>query len=106
MGVATTARQGTPVVLEPCGISSKTVWIIDTADSITITHGYVPLINGSDTNFSHPYVLSYPLNGYPTDMPRPELTTTNLTGFSNGVGPVLGSVINTQLWGSDFGVLH
>ena len=71
MGVATTARQGTPVVLEPCGISSKTVWIIDTADSTTITHGYVPLINGSDTNFSHPYVLSYPLNGYPTDMPRP-----------------------------------
>ncbi len=107
VGVPTTAKQNTPVVLESCGVSSKTVWIIDTADSpATITHDYVPLINGSDTNFSHPFVLSYPLNGYPTDMPRVGLTTTNLTGFSHGLGPVLGSVISSQLWGADFGVLH
>jgi hypothetical protein len=107
VGVPTTAGQGTKVALEGCGLSSKTVWIIDTADSpATIGHDYVPLINGSDTNFSHPYVLSYPLNGYPTDTPRPQLTTTALTGFSHGFGPVIGSVIDTQLWGADFGILH
>ena len=48
------------------------------------THGYVPLINGSDTNFSHPFVLTYPANGFPTDKPRPQLITNNLTGFSHG----------------------
>jgi hypothetical protein len=107
MGVGTTAAAGTKVALEPCGASSKTVWIIDTADSpVTITHGYVPLINGSDTNFSHPSVLTYPANGYPTDVPRPQLVTEPLTGFSNGPGPVLGSVNETQLWGADFGVFH
>jgi hypothetical protein len=106
VGVPTTAGQGTKVTLESCGVSSKTVWIIDTADSpATISHDYVPLINGSDTNFSHPYVLSYPLNGYPTDMPRPQLTTTALTGFTHGPGPVIGTVINSQLWGADFGIL-
>ena len=74
--------QGSKVSLQPCGVSSKTVWIVDTGDSATIRRGYVPLINGSDTNFSHPYVLTYPSNGYPTDKPRPQLTTNNLTGFT------------------------
>ena len=41
--------------------------------------GYVPLINGSDTNFSHPFVLTYPTNGLPdrqaaaaADHPEPD----------------------------------
>jgi len=67
---------------------------------------YAPLINGSDTNFSHPYVLSYPTSGYPTDQPRPELQVTELTGFSNGFGPIVGNVDENQLWGSDTGVLY
>ncbi len=68
--------------------------------------GYVPLINGSDTNFSHPFVLTYPNIRYPTDKPRPQVVVTNLTGFSNGPnGLELGTVNNDQLWGADFGVL-
>ncbi len=98
VGVATTAANGTPVSLQPCGVSAKTVWVKDTIDSIK-THT-VPLINGSDTNFSHPYVLNYPGNGYPTDKPRPQLTTYTLNKYSNG------TVYNNQLWGANFGVLH
>jgi hypothetical protein len=108
LGVATTAIAGEGVTLQPCGVSSKTVWILDTLDSwSTFIHGgYVPLINGSDTNFSQPYVLTYPTNGYPTDTPRPQLTVQNLTGFSNGPnGPELGTVDANQLFGADFGVL-
>ncbi len=107
MGVGTTAAQGTKVALEPCGVSSKTVWIADTLDAPSVLeHEYVPLINGSDTNFSHPFVLTYPSNGYPTDTPRPQLETTKLTGFSNGVGPVIGTVPDTQLWGAVDGQLR
>jgi hypothetical protein len=107
VGVAATAVQGSKVALEPCGVSSKTVWVTDTGDSTTVTSGYVPLINGSDTNFSHPFVLTYPENGYPTDVPRPQLTTTNLTGFSGSfLVPELGTVDDNQLWGADFGVLR
>ena len=107
VGVASTAVQGSKVSLQPCGVSSKTVWIVDTGDSVTIRHGYVPLINGSDTNFSHPFVLTYPSNGFPTDKPRPQLTTTNLTGFTgNFLVPVLGTINDNQLWGADFGVLR
>jgi hypothetical protein len=104
-GVQSTAVAGEKVTLEPCGVSSKTVWIADTENPAGARGGYVPLINGSDTNFSHPYVLTYPANSYPTDMPRAELRVNNLTGFSNGAGPVLGSVNSNQLWGFNQGVL-
>ena len=103
-GVAATAIAGEKVTLEPCGVSSKTLWIVDSAD--TVAHGYVPLINGSDTNFSQPFVLTYPASAYPTDEPRPELYVSNLTGSqgANGV-PFPGTVNSNQLWGADFGQL-
>jgi hypothetical protein len=102
-GVAATAVAGEKVTLQPCGVSSKTLWIVDSAD--TIRGGYVPLINGSDTNFSQPFVLTYPGAAYPTDMPRPELYVSNLTGSQGANGqPIFGTVDSNQLYGADFGV--
>jgi hypothetical protein len=102
-GVAATATAGEKVTLQPCGVSSKTLWIVDSADSIR--GGYVPLINGSDTNFSQPYVLTYPSSAYPTDKPRPQLYVTNLTGEQGANGqPIFGTVNSNQLYGADFGV--
>jgi hypothetical protein len=107
VGVATTAFQNEKVTLQPCGVSGKTVWILDINDSpATIEHGYVPMINGSDTNFSHPFVLTYPKNGFPTDKPRPQLMVQNLTGFSHGIGTPIGSVNDNQLWSANLGVLR
>ena len=162
VGLGSTAAQGGKVSLQPCGISSKTVWIADvglvpgtpdstvttiadakvktarkltdgtrrttvtytktttttttlgsapsinnylTDDPTALGHGYAPAINGSNTNFSHPFVLTYPGNGQPTDKPRPQLFVSNLTGFSNGAGPIIGAVNENQLWGAVYGVL-
>jgi hypothetical protein len=58
-----------------------------------------PLINGSDTDFSEPYSLTYPGSGYPIDEPRPELYTSYLTGFSDG------AIDSNQLWSADEGIL-
>ena len=145
-GVGSTAAQGGKVSLQPCGVTSKTVWIADvglvpgtpdstvttytsknggkpvkkvvttlgsassinnylTDDPTALEHGYAPAINGSNTNFSHPFVLTYPGNGQPTDKPRPQLYVSNLTGFSSGVGPIVGSVNENQLFGAVYGVL-
>jgi hypothetical protein len=98
MGTGTTAVNYTTVSLQPCGVSSKTVWIDDSADVITKGH-FVPLINGSDTNFSHPYVLTYPQDAYPTDKPRAQLITLGLTGYSTG------TIFDRQQWSADLGVL-
>ena len=109
MGVAATAFSDEGVTLQPCGVSSKTVWILDTYDQFSFLAAFkngIPLINGSDTNFSQPFVLSYPNQGFPTDKPRPQLVVLNLTGFSNGFGgPQLGTINSNQLWGATFGVL-
>jgi hypothetical protein len=102
-GVAATAISGEIVTLQPCGVSSKTVWIVDSADRVG--HGYVPLINGSDTNFSQPFVLTYPSASYPTDKPRPALYVSNLTGFQGANGFPTGTINSNQLYGADFGVL-
>ena len=158
VGVGATAAQGGKVSLQPCGVTSKTVWIADvglvpgtpnstvttiadqkvktftrgskptvtytqtttstttlgspasidnylTDDPTALGHGYAPAINGSNTNFSHPFVLTYPGSGQPTDLPRPQLFVSNLTGFSNGFGPIVGTVNENQLLGAVYGVL-
>jgi len=108
VGVGATAVAGTKVSLQPCGVSSKTVWIVDPFDSVkqTFTQFELPLINGSDTNFSHPFVLTYPASSYPTDNPRPQLYTANLTGEANGGFFAQGTVDDNQLWSADLGVLN
>src|SRR5579859_6034441 len=109
LGVSATAFNDEGVTLQPCGVSAKTVWILDTLDQSFTTawaHGYIPLINGSNTNFSHPFVLTYPDIRFPTDRPRPQLVVTNLTGFSFHVGNLFGTGANSnQLWGATFGEL-
>jgi len=115
-GLAATPVAGEKVTLQPCGVSGRTVWIVDAFDGSggpeqfgdsnsfgesTGTEDGVPLINGANTNFSHPFVLTYP-DGYPTDQPRPVLQVTNLTGFFRGIFPdnttATMDVSSSQLW--------
>jgi hypothetical protein len=56
MGVAATAVAGEQVSLQPCGVSGKTLWIANSTTSVISASG--PLVNGSDTNFSEPFVLT------------------------------------------------
>ncbi len=160
VGVGAPAAQNGKVSLQPCGVSSKTVWIADvglvpgtpttsvttiadakvkthvkgsrtpptvtftqtttttttlgspatidnylTDDPTALEHGYAPVINGSNTNFSHPFVLTYSASGSPTDTPRPQLFVSNLTGFSDGSGAIVGTVNENQLWGAVYGEL-
>jgi hypothetical protein len=88
MGLATAAASGASVSLQPCGVSARTLWVEDTADQ---QQRMIPLINGSDTNFSHPFVLTAGGVGA-------TLTTANLTGAN-------GTIEGGQFWSTEFGVL-
>jgi hypothetical protein len=109
VGTATAATNGTKVSLQPCGVSSKTYWIWDDLQA-TYKYGQElssPLINASTTNFSQPAVLTYPGSSYPTDEPRPQLYTQDLTGETNGGGVLnVGTVDDNQLWWSVYGALN
>jgi len=101
------------VSLQPCGASAGTVWILDGVDICnSFQFGEAPLINGADTNFSHPSVLTYPASGYPTDKPRPQLLVKNLTGFSQNGPPSpnpsgcqsIVAADTSQLWSAYLGI--
>jgi hypothetical protein len=60
--------------LQPCGVSAATVWVFDTTDQ---SGQQVPLINGTDTNFTDPFVLT----AHGASM---NPTTSNLTQTRDG----------------------
>jgi hypothetical protein len=84
IGVSGIAQNGTPITLQPCGVSARTVWVSDTA----VQNGpQVPLINGTNTNFNQPFVLT--ANGAGLNA-----TTSSLAGSS-------GDVRNSQYWSTE-----
>ena len=97
VGIPSAPFQNEKVSLQGCGVTARTLWIQDSNDQ-TFFGGYVPLITGANTNFTHPFVLTYPQNGYPTDVPRPQLMVRELQTYSN-----FPNVYNNQLWGYTVG---
>jgi hypothetical protein len=88
MGTPGPANNGEIVSLQPCGESGDTLWIYDAADQY---ERMVPLINGTDTNFSYPTVLTANTTGV-------KVTTGELTGGD-------GVIEDGQYWSSEYGVL-
>ena len=103
VGISSAPINNAPVSLQPCGVSAKTMWVTDVQNiqrGGLFTFPFVPLINGADTNFSHPFVLTYPPNANPNDKPRAQLVTQTLHQFSRG------QVYDNQQWSAFFGVLR
>jgi hypothetical protein len=88
LGVAGTAGNGSPVSLQSCGVSAHTLWVADTADA---QQRMIPFINGSDTNFSNPYVLTADTAGI-------TMSTRMLTGTT-------GVIDDGQYWSTIYGIL-
>ena len=93
--VAVTAYQDEGLSLQPCSTPGTTVWIIDTADSpATLRPAHFPIVNGSDTDFVHPFAMS--ILGNPAHQLFTPIIMQHLIGNP-------GSVPANQLWGSAFG---
>jgi hypothetical protein len=92
--VATTAYQDEGLSLQPCSTPGTTVWIIDTADAGTAYPPYFPIVNGSDTDFVHPFAMT--ILGNPADQLFTPIIMQHLTGNP-------GSVPANQLWGAHHG---
>jgi hypothetical protein len=92
--VATTAYQDEGLSLQPCSTPGTTVWILDFADSPATAPTYFPIVNGSDTDFVHPFAMS--ILGNPAHQLFTPIIMQHLTGNP-------GSVPANQLWGVHFG---
>lgn len=92
--VAVTAFQDEGLSLQPCSAPGTTVWILDFADSQLATQGYFSIINGSDTDFAHPFAMT--ILGNPADQLFTPIILQHLIGNP-------GSVPANQLWGAAHG---
>jgi hypothetical protein len=91
VGVGAIPGLGTPVTLQPCGVSAKTTWIFD--PETTSAGSYDALISGAtNSDFQHPYSLTTLLPGVPL------FTAPLEPGFP-------AAVFAHQLWGQFQGAL-
>ena len=95
--LAVTAYQDEGLSLQPCSTPGTTVWIIDVADSPATAPTYFPIVNGSDTDFVHPFAMT--ILGNPAHQLFTPIIMQHLTGNP-------GSVPANQLWGAHLGVVY
>jgi hypothetical protein len=55
IGTATAATNGTELSLRPCGVNNQTLWLPETDEAV---NGFEPIIAGSDTRSTAPYVIT------------------------------------------------
>ena len=91
--VATTAYQDEGLSLQPCSTPGTTVWILDLADS---SGPYFPIVNGSDTDFAHPFAMT--ILGNPAHHRFTPIIVRHLAGNPARVRA-------NQLWGTHFGIV-
>ena len=90
VGVATVAAQNEPLTLQPCRVSSRTVFILGAPNA---AH-YFPIINASTTDFSRPFAMSYPRHVDTTDETLPPIRVRHLQFHGRDH-----TLSGTQLWG-------
>jgi hypothetical protein len=91
-GVAQTAFENEGLTLQPCTAAGTTVWIIDPAVAPASLKGYFAIINGSTTDFSQPFAMTY------RHKPPARIRLDHLQTSSDGSAPI------TQLWNRIFGL--
>ena len=72
------------------------MWILDIPDSPATYPPYFPIVNGSDTDFVHPFAMT--ILGNPAHQLVTPIIMQHLTGNP-------GSVPANQLWGANHGIV-
>lgn len=101
IGVGSTPGAFTPIAMEPCGVSERTLWVITGTSSTfpfnfpyELPTSYFELISdATDSSFSHPYSL--------TTLPVPGTSLHTL--YTLPLTTSGGRVISSQQWGEDSG---
>ena len=88
--LATTAYQNEGLTLQPCSTPGTTVWIVDNADAPAAAP-YFPIVNGSTTDFTHPFAMI--IHGNPAHKRFPQIKVQRLRGNPDHVRI-------SQLWGA------
>jgi hypothetical protein len=99
VGLPSVAHQGEGLALQPCTVPSTTVWIVDPA--LSATPGYFPIINGSTTDFRHPFAMDLPQDELGSAQQTLQMQVRHLQFLGSD-----GTLPDRQLWGAHFGPLN
>ena len=99
VALASVAYETEGLTLQPCSVPGTTVWIADRNLAPT-TPGYFPIINGSTTDFSHPFAMELPTNEVASDQPL-QMQVRRLQFLTDQK-----ALPDRELWGARFGVLN
>lgn len=100
VGLASVAYQTEGLTLQPCSVPGTTVWIVDRNLSPT-TPGYFPIINGSTTDFSHPFAMDLPQDEIASAEQPLQMQVRRLQFLTDQK-----ALPDRQLWGVHPGVLN
>ena len=89
--VAVTAYQDEALSLQPCSAPGTTVWIMDLPIHPRPRRRHFPIVNGSDTDFVHPFAMT--ILGNPAHQPFTPIILQHLMGNPT-------SVPANELWGA------
>ncbi len=98
VGLSSAPRQGQGLTLQPCDVSSRTVWILDTTG--VPQAGFFAIINAATTNLSRPYAMDYAGPADAGETPEPiRVRHLKYTGKARLLG-------DRQVWGAIGGPLE
>ena len=98
VGVASAPRQGQGLTLQPCGVSARTVWIIDPTGSPEA--GFFAIVSSATRNLSRPYAMDYAGAVAAGEPPEPiRVRHLKFTGKNHLLS-------NRQLWGAIPGAIE
>jgi hypothetical protein len=98
VGLAGDAFQHQGLTLQPCSVSARTVWIVDTP--ATAPAGSFTIVNATTTDFAHPFAMTYPHDQQANDKRLQQILVRRL----QYLGPDK-AIPDRQLYGFIFGPL-
>ena len=101
VGLARVAYQNEGLTLEPCSVSARTVWIIDTPDSPATAPRYFPIVNASTTRFERPFAMDLPRDEVASDRQTLQIHVRRLKFLTREK-----TLPESQLWGFLPGALN
>jgi hypothetical protein len=101
VGLAKVAYQNEGLTLQPCDVSARTVWIIDTPDSRPDEPLYFPIVSASTTRFERPFAMDLRRDEVVNDRKTLQIHVRRLKFLTDDK-----ILPDSQLWGFIQGVLN
>jgi hypothetical protein len=98
VALASVASQNEGLMLQPCSVPNRTIWILDTPDSASTAPTWFPIVNASTTDFRRPFAMSLGQDEVHSNHQLLQIRVRHLKFLTREK-----TLPDSQLWGAHFG---